>query len=66
MCAAGTMPVALKLLSQQSWNTVVSPELLALPLFIRRGGPRFWQATHGRPPHRAADYAPSRIPVVRR
>ncbi|WP_423206496.1 TRAP transporter large permease subunit [Paracoccus yeei] len=25
---------ALKLLSQQSWNTVVSPELLALPLFI--------------------------------
>ncbi|ATQ55528.1 rhomboid family intramembrane serine protease [Paracoccus yeei] len=40
--------------------------VLALPLFIRRGGPRFWQATHGRPPHRAADYAPSRIPVVRR
>ncbi|MFT4012501.1 MAG: rhomboid family intramembrane serine protease [Paracoccus sp. (in: a-proteobacteria)] len=40
--------------------------VLTLPLFLRRGGIRFWQGTHGRPPHRPADYAPSRIPSVRR
>ena len=40
--------------------------VLALPLFLRRGGPRFWSRHHGRPPHPAADYAPSRIPQVPR
>ncbi|MGR3545319.1 MAG: rhomboid family intramembrane serine protease, partial [Paracoccus sp. (in: a-proteobacteria)] len=39
--------------------------VLALPLFLRRGGPRFWSRHHGRPPHPAADYAPSRIPRSR-
>lgn len=39
---------------------------LAVPVFLRRGGPRFWSATHGRPPHQSLSYAPSRIPQVRR
>ena len=30
--------------------------LLALPLWLRRGGPRFWRRTHGVPPH-----APTRV-----
>lgn len=40
--------------------------ILAVPLFLRRGGTAFWARTHGRPPHRPIDYAPSRIPQVRR
>lgn len=40
--------------------------VLAVPLFLRRGGPLFWQVTHGHPPHRPVDYAPSRVPSVRR
>lgn len=40
--------------------------ILAVPLFLRRGGPGFWQHTHGHPPHAEATYAPSRIPRVRR
>jgi membrane associated rhomboid family serine protease len=40
--------------------------LLALPLFLRRGGPDFWSRTHGHPPHPDAVYAGSRIPRVTR
>ncbi len=40
--------------------------VLALPVFLRRGGPRFWSRTHGHPPHRPVVYAPTRIPPVRR
>lgn len=40
--------------------------ILTVPVFLRRGGPAFWDVTGGKPPHRPADYAPSRIPVVRR
>ncbi|MDQ2094634.1 rhomboid family intramembrane serine protease [Rhodalgimonas zhirmunskyi] len=40
--------------------------ILALPVFLRRGGPAFWNRTHGLPPHPAAHYDPSRIPTVRR
>lgn len=40
--------------------------VLALPLWLRRGGPGFWARTHGLPPHPGAVYAPSRIPTVRR
>lgn len=40
--------------------------VLAVPLFLRRGGPAFWSRTRGRPPHAPVDYAPSRIPQVRR
>ncbi|MCV2446706.1 MULTISPECIES: rhomboid family intramembrane serine protease [Paracoccus] len=40
--------------------------VLALPLFLRRGGPAFWRRTHGRPPHAALAFPPSRIPQVRR
>lgn len=42
--------------------------LLALPVFLRRGGPAFWDRTDGRPPHPEAEtrYARSNIPVVRR
>ena len=38
--------------------------VLALPLFLRRGGPRFWARIHGRPPHPQSLY--SRIPRVTR
>lgn len=40
--------------------------VLAFPLFLRRGGRAFWTRTHGQPPHAPVDYAPSRIPQVRR
>ena len=43
--------------------------VLALPTFLRLGGPRFWSATAGVPPHPAAVYpvVKSRVPrVVRR
>ncbi|MDO5369011.1 rhomboid family intramembrane serine protease [Paracoccus sp. (in: a-proteobacteria)] len=40
--------------------------VLAIPLFLRRGGPAFWRITHGQPPHPPVEYAPSRIPQVRR
>ncbi|WBU54831.1 rhomboid family intramembrane serine protease [Paracoccus sp. SCSIO 75233] len=40
--------------------------VLTVPLFLRRGGPRFWNRTHGLPPHPATQYSRSRIPEVRR
>lgn len=40
--------------------------VLALPLWRAKGGPGFWQRTHGRPPHPEAQYARSSIPKVRR
>jgi membrane associated rhomboid family serine protease len=41
--------------------------ILTLPLWLRRGGPAFWQATKGHPPHPAAHYAmPSALPKVKR
>lgn len=42
--------------------------LLTLPLFLRRGGTRFWSRHHGHPPHPDAQYEISRtrIPRVRR
>ncbi len=39
---------------------------LCVPLFLRRGGPRFWQVTHGHPPHPEATYTQTRIPRVTR
>ena len=44
----------------------VAGMVLALPLFLRRGGPAFWRVTHGQPPHPPVEYVPSRIPQVRR
>lgn len=44
----------------------VAGAALALPRFLRLGGPRFWALTHGHPPHPEAVYAPSRIPPVKR
>ncbi len=42
--------------------------VLALPLWLRRGGPRFWNRTHGHPPHPEATYRlrTSSIPRVPR
>jgi membrane associated rhomboid family serine protease len=42
--------------------------VLAIPLWLRRGGTRFWNRTHGVPPHPEASYplSRSRIPPVRR
>ncbi len=41
---------------------------LTVPLWLRRGGPRFWSRTHGLPPHPEAKYklSPTRIPRVPR
>jgi membrane associated rhomboid family serine protease len=42
--------------------------ILTLPLWLRRGGTRFWQQTHGAPPHPERRYALSatRIPRIPR
>lgn len=40
--------------------------LLTFPLWIRRGGVRFWQRTEGHPPHPEARYVTSRVPKVPR
>ncbi|WP_134679495.1 rhomboid family intramembrane serine protease [Paracoccus ravus] len=40
--------------------------LLAVPVFLRRGGPEFWKLTQGRPLYQPINYTPSRIPEVRR
>ncbi len=40
--------------------------VLALPLFLRRGGTGFWARTDGHPPHPAAVYSDTRIPRVTR
>lgn len=42
--------------------------VLAVPLWLRLGGPAFWARTHGHPPHPEAAYATtsSRIPTIRR
>lgn len=34
--------------------------VLVLPAFLRRGGPAFWQRTHGRPPHEETRYGGTR------
>jgi membrane associated rhomboid family serine protease len=39
---------------------------LMLPLWMARGGPAYWQRTHGRPSHPEARYRRTTIPVVRR
>ena len=46
----------------------ISGALLALPLWLRRGGPRFWRRNAGQPPHPEARYklTQSSIPSVRR
>ncbi|WP_040607476.1 rhomboid family intramembrane serine protease [Oceanicola sp. S124] len=42
--------------------------VLTLPTFFKRGGPAFWNRTHGRPPNPEAQYSFSRssVPTVRR
>lgn len=44
----------------------VAGVVLALPLFLRRGGPAFWRRTEGHPPYQPVAYPASRIPNVRR
>lgn len=41
---------------------------LALPLWLKNGGPRFWQRTHGHPPHPhvAMRYERTNVPKVRK
>ncbi len=44
--------------------------LFMLPTFLRRGGPAYWVATHGKPPHHEVEYVVQRsrrspIPTVR-
>lgn len=39
---------------------------LVLPLWLRRGGPRFWARTDGHPPHPEVSYRRTTIPPVRR
>ena len=42
--------------------------ILTVPVFLRRGGPRFWQSHEGHPPHPDAEYSFSRtrVPKVRK
>lgn len=45
----------------------VAGVIFTLPLWLRRGGPAFWRATHGQPPHPEAQYpVPSSIPKLKR
>ena len=41
---------------------------LAIPIWLRLGGPKFWQVNHGHPPHPEAEYrlSRSRIPRIPR
>ena len=39
---------------------------LTIPLWLKRGGTRFWKQTDGHPPHPEARYSASRIPKIRR
>jgi hypothetical protein len=34
----------------------VAGVVLMLPVFLRRGGPAYWAATHGKPPHEEVEY----------
>lgn len=43
----------------------VAGALLAVPLFLRRGGRSFWDRTRGHPPH-PPTFVPTRIPAVSR
>ncbi|APX88916.1 rhomboid family intramembrane serine protease [Brevirhabdus pacifica] len=38
---------------------------MTLPLWLRLGGPRFWNRTHGRPPHPEAKYGERTSPIPR-
>ena len=40
--------------------------VLTLPVFLRKGGSRFWHENDFHPPHPEAKYDPSNIPTVRR
>lgn len=40
--------------------------VLALPVWLRRGGTAFWRTTHGLPPYPATELSPSIVPIVRR
>ncbi|MEL7092657.1 MAG: rhomboid family intramembrane serine protease [Pseudomonadota bacterium] len=40
--------------------------VLTFPLWLRLGGPAFWERTDGHPPHPEAQYARSRVPKVPR
>lgn len=42
--------------------------VLTLPVFLKLGGPTFWQRTHGHPPHPEATYKleKSRVPIIRK
>ncbi|WP_296427720.1 rhomboid family intramembrane serine protease [Yoonia sp.] len=40
--------------------------ITTLPLWLKLGGPAFWQRTAGHPPHPEATYGRSNIPIVRR
>ncbi len=41
--------------------------LLALPVWLKKGGPDYWRRTHGQPPHPEMKYRKSSIPkVIRR
>jgi hypothetical protein len=43
----------------------VAGVVLTLPVFWRLGGPRFWEAHHGLPPHPEADYRFRQTPIPR-
>lgn len=40
--------------------------ILTIPLWLKRGGPGFWDRTDGHPPHPETQYSRSNIPVIRR
>ena len=39
--------------------------VLTIPVWLRRGGQKFWETTHGHPPNPEAQYTRTRIPTVK-
>ncbi|WP_068113648.1 rhomboid family intramembrane serine protease [Tropicimonas marinistellae] len=44
----------------------VAGAIFALPVWLRLGGPAYWDRTHGHPPHPVRSYKSTRIPTVPR
>lgn len=40
--------------------------VMTVPIWLMRGGPRYWDRTHGHPPHPETRYPTSNIPIVPR
>jgi len=40
--------------------------IMSIPMWLQRGGPKFWNQTDGHPPHPETQYSTSSVPLVRK